>query len=93
MTQDELGAVLGAPPRRMPSEPYRGEPPADPITWDYSNRSMIDGAVRLHVLFVHGRLTVVRSWIRTFVRDLREVGPRPTLFSLSEAGIRTDARR
>src|SRR3954447_19862796 len=72
MTQDEVAALLGPPPRKMPTEPYRGDPPTDPITWDYSNKSMIDGGVRLHVQFVHGRLSGVDSWIRTFVRDLKD---------------------
>lgn len=90
MTQKEVATLLGPPPRQMPTEAYRGDPPTDPITWDYSNKSMIDGGVRLHVRFVHGRLRTVDSYVRTLVRDLKDEGPRPTLFSLTEAGLRTE---
>jgi hypothetical protein len=90
MTQSDVITILGPPPRQGPSEPYRGDPPSDPITWDYGNKSQVDGGVRLHVRFVHERLTGVDSYIRTFLRDLQDDGPRPTLFSWDAAGIRTE---
>jgi hypothetical protein len=92
MTQSEVAAILGAPPRQFPSEPYptKDVPPTDPITWDYGNKSPIDGGVRLLLRFDHGRLTDVDSYIRTMLRDLQDEGPRRTVFSLDEAGIRTE---
>jgi hypothetical protein len=90
MTQSEVAAILGAPPRQFPSEPYRGEPPTDPITWDYGNKSPIDGGVRLLLRFDRGQLTDVDSYIRTMLRDLQDEGPRHTVFSLDVAGIRTE---
>jgi hypothetical protein len=90
MTQSEVATILGSPPRQVPTGSYRGDPPSDPITWDYGNRSKVDGGVRLYVRFVHERLTEVDSYIRTFLRDLQDEGPRPTLFSLDAAGLRTE---
>ena len=92
MTQSEVTAILGPPPRWFPSKPYRiaEPPPTDPITWDYSNKSLVDGGVRLFVGFVHGRLTEVDSYIRTMLRDLQDDGPRHTVFSLDAAGISTE---
>jgi hypothetical protein len=91
MTQSEVTAILGPPPRLFPSKPYyAANPPTDPITWDYGNTSRIDGGVRLHLLFVHGRLTEVDSYIRTILRDFQDEGPRPTLFSLDTEGNRKE---
>jgi hypothetical protein len=91
MTQSEVAAILGAPPRQFPSEPYdAANPPTDPITWDYGNKSPIDGGVRLLLRFDHGRLTDVDSYIRTMLRDLQDEGPRHTLFSLDDASVRTE---
>jgi hypothetical protein len=92
MKQSDVAAILGPPPRQHPSEPYLTAmpPPTDPITWDYSNTSVVDGGVRLFVKFAHGRVTHVDSYIRTLLRDLRDEGPRHTVFSLDAAGIRTE---
>ncbi len=58
-------------------------PGPSPIIWNYGNESRIDGGVRLEVLFDHDRLIEVRSWVRTFWREVSDDGPRPTTFRLT----------
>jgi hypothetical protein len=75
MSPDEVERILGPPPGgvypMISPGPY-------PIIWNYGN-----GGVRLEVRFDHDRLIEVSSWVRTFWRDLRDSGPRPTTFRLT----------
>jgi hypothetical protein len=86
MTPNEVFAIMGPPPNGI----YPAGGGTLTIIWNYSNDSPLDGGVRLFVEFEADRVTRVRSWVRTFYRDMVYDTVRPTVFRLHPDGTREE---
>jgi hypothetical protein len=89
LAPSDVISILGEPPRPPYSEMSPGP---SLIIWNYSNDSPFDGGVRLFLSFDRDRLVKVSSYVRTFWRDLRNSGPRPTTFRIDADSPRVEGR-
>jgi hypothetical protein len=66
MVPADVLEILGSPPHGMYPETIPGP---SKIVWNDNNESLLDGGVRLELMFDEDRLVSASSWVRTNWRE------------------------